>query len=146
MDYLDEPEITCQTAKLAKELGFEFKSKRFYTDKYGLCEEGEEFLYINLPIPEGKDLEYIYDCNYEFGEGERYYAPTQSLLQKWLRDVYKIHIDVSYLDCVYGFYFNITEMIVNKQSEPSKGYKTFEEALEIGLQEAIKELLKEITK
>lgn len=83
---MQEQIISLETAKLAKKLGYNISSHPIYTEKYGLCELGEETLAVKEPF------EIIYDVNGEFGEGERFYAPTQSLLQKWLRDNYNIHI------------------------------------------------------
>lgn len=70
-------------------------------------------------------------------------APTQSLLQKWLREKHNIHIGVYYnknscvwdvecwhVDDVEPFYYGNIE------------FNTYEEALENGLQEALK-LIKE---
>ena len=84
-----ETKISEETAKLAKEKGFNLRFADFYCDNYkGLCTEHDEFLIV-------EDLDgVIYDCNNEFDEGERYYVTTQSLLQKWLREYKNIHIAV----------------------------------------------------
>ena len=65
-------------------------------------------------------------------------APTQSLLQRWIREKHKIHIDVSYLDNIYNFYYKITKMESNFEYEVSKSFQTYEKALEEGLKAALK--------
>lgn len=68
-----------------------------------------------------------------------YLAPTQSKLQKWLRDIHKIHIII--VPTIHGYW---TYKIVDIQIDPSKkivrpphsidasgvDYNTYEEALE----------------
>ena len=66
-------------------------------------------------------------------------APTQSLLAKWLREEYNIIVLVDYegIDWYYyKYYYYINE--VQKYDASGKNYITFEEAYEIGLQEALK--------
>ena len=62
-------------------------------------------------------------------------APTQSLLQKWLREKHNIHL-IAYKNINidgYDWCYITTDGITNINS-----YKTYEEALEAGLQEALK--------
>lgn len=70
-------------------------------------------------------------------------APTQSLLQKWLREVYNLHVNVTeHIFNQYGFeirlktdcvhYWNCSSFTNTKYF-----YESYEEALEIGLQEAL---------
>ena len=66
-------------------------------------------------------------------------APTQSLLQKWLREKHNIIVLVDYEGIdgyYYKYYYYINE--VKKYNASDKNYITFEEAYEIGLQEALK--------
>ena len=63
------------------------------------------------------------------------YLPTQSLLAKWLREKHNIHL-IAYKNINidgYDWCFITTDGITNINS-----YKTYEEAFEIGLQEALK--------
>ncbi len=62
-------------------------------------------------------------------------APTQSLLQKWLREVHKILLWVEPI-ATDKWEFGIN--YPNGGFGDAKEYKTFEEALEVGLQEALK--------
>jgi hypothetical protein len=110
--------ITFKTAKLAKE-------KRLEAPKMG-------------------ELSYSHE-----GTGpEQYrgwgpiYAPTQSLLQKWLREVHNITISVnSYtINKTKQVQWSIDVKYINPQSLifEHDGYDIYEECLEIGLQEALK--------
>jgi len=72
------------------------------------------------------------------GEVFRKSLPTQSLLQKWLREVHNIHIDIPYMDEVLIFGYKITTIANNTEVVEIYKYNLYEEALEIGLQEALK--------
>jgi len=117
---MEEQLITFETAKLAKEKGFNAS-----------CHE----LYRKM------DNELIIGRNYASNlTTTGCIAPTQSLLQKWLREEHKIHIDVIHFidqpinneiwpDC-YQFFVD---------GEAFHPYcKTYEETLEHGLLEALK--------
>lgn len=70
------------------------------------------------------------------------YAPTQSLLQKWLRDKYNLFINIDHKP--HSQKFNMT--ISGKYDEKKRylvnhmfmQYNTYEEALEAGLLEGLK--------
>ena len=72
-------------------------------------------------------------------KGSHYAKPTQSLLAKWLREEYNIDINIitkhKDLGKFYGGFID-TNNKINKSI--GSNYKTYEEALEIGLQEALK--------
>ena len=126
---MKEQLITFETAKLAKEKGFTNiqtiteSVKREYVDYKG---DG------------------ISEYYWEDKKVQRDITPTQSLLQRWLREEYKIHIWCS--NNLYGRGFRYTlenlssdEILGRMQggSSPSEGY-TYEQALELALQEALK--------
>lgn len=71
-------------------------------------------------------------------EDEFLYAPTQSLLQKWLREKHKIHIEIEYLDEVLPYRCIVTTISNNTEVFISKFHTKYEEALEEGLIEALK--------
>ena len=127
---MQEELIKFKTAKLAKEKGFNIYNDFFYCETFGLCQLGEETLCV-FNHPKTNKIEFIYDCNNEFEEGERFYAPTQSLLQKWLREVHNIFIDVN-INLFCAIFHNKDFYTVTDY------YNIYEEALEIGLQEALK--------
>lgn len=60
-------------------------------------------------------------------------APTQSLLQRWLREKYKLMIGLTYYDVHGGFW----EWRIHYKSRVGKA-DAYEQALEEGLKEALK--------
>lgn len=72
-------------------------------------------------------------------------TPTQSLLQKWLREKHKINIDIrtEYKRQTY-YHIDVVVKSVNDFGAETKSifeefnFKTYEEALEKGLQESLK--------
>ena len=76
---------------------------------------------------------------------ERLYRPTQALASRWLREVHRIVVDVAYIPPHVGrdvwqyFVGGMDDMVWPGDYEPSdRKYETYEEAMEVGLQEAIK--------
>ncbi|MCS2335471.1 hypothetical protein [Bacteroides sp. BFG-606] len=67
--------------------------------------------------------------------------PTQSLAQKWLRETKNLHVEISYM---YGNFwiYDILRIpnhdMVGLSDRPLTHYSTYEEALEAGIQEALK--------
>ena len=114
---MEDKLIEYSTAKLAKEKGFNITNRNSYDENTGLM----------LPLD-------TYGHCYTL-EGTCP-APTQSLLQKWLRDKYEIII------CIIFELDSYEILIDNKHNTGSfqvgNVYKTYEEALEVGLQEALK--------
>ena len=133
--------VSFTTAKLALEKGFPQKEiYDFYdNDSYFMKQNGER----------------SHDDNFDWDNDRiediiQIYAPTQALLQKWLRDVHNIHIAA--FPC--GFFSNNNKKAfalgITKESTmmlgPSKTFRcdiidyleSYEEALEKGLQEALK--------
>ena len=107
---MEEQLISFETAKLAKEKGFK-RLCDFSYDEDGMitgnCEQAYNFV-----------------------------APTQSLLQKWLREKHKIHIELQ-CDSNYYKYFILIYYKTNCVFSLDDSL-IYEEALEIGLQEALK--------
>jgi hypothetical protein len=135
---MEEQLVSFETAKLAKEKGFniECKYRYFKVDKHSTFSKFHPIdSYITSTLTYEEDTS---GCLPSSKTGE---APTQSLLQKWLREVYNTHLMVEpfYNEqkvLVYGFDL-ITERI-EEETIVEKGFKTYEEALEVGLQEALK--------
>ena len=73
-----------------------------------------------------------------------YSCPTQSVAQKWLRETKNIHICVYNCACGYGYEIskadNGTHITSSVYEGPNDGGKwdVYEDALEAGLQEALK--------
>ena len=117
--------ISLETAKLAQELGYSWKSD------------------INYYYFEGKLVrDWLIP---PFGNQEAYLAPEQDLLAKWLRDVHKIYIGILYKDYEENKY----ELNLNYDRKIGGIYKeiysTFEEAVENGIKESLL-YLKELNK
>lgn len=128
---MTEQLIGFETAKLAKEKGFNIPNIRTIYNKDG--EEGE-YLW---DMKEG----YLRDLK------DNYLRVNQSLLQKWLREVHDIVVIVvpvinttRYAPIVYTNKA-IKVLFEEKNSVDHISYKTYETALEKGLVESLKLIL-----
>lgn len=119
---MEDEKVSFETAKLAKEKGFnEICNSHFEEDSGSYDSYGEEFKPNDVQTHE-----------------ILYAKPTQSLLQKWLREVHNIHINI---DCWKSATFHLIYDKDKKGSFYPKNpstWRTYEEALEVGLQEALK--------
>jgi hypothetical protein len=125
---MKEELITFETAKLAKEKGFDLEVRDYYHPNYGLTDISDELCNMN-------------GSNWAKGY---YSAPTQSLLQKWLREEHNvdISIDVLFADS-YGVFIHknrnqIGNVIIIKVTSENHITGVFENTLEVGLQKALK--------
>ena len=123
---MEDTRINFETAKLSKEKGFPQEPNRrkvpYYNYKGEFKGDVTDFLRKYLREEDTSDVESVS-------------APTQSLLAKWLREEHNIHL-IAYKNINidgYDWCFITTDGITNINS-----YKTYEEAYEIGLQEALK--------
>lgn len=126
---MEEKLIEFETAKLAKEKGFNIPC-----DGRWWIEPASDWKFSKQGVIK---------CDNSMDSIAR---PTQSLLQKWLREVHNLHIGMHYDCSIIGGYI-ITDIIksveprfINQVNKKSKyeNYKTYEEALEVGLLEALK--------
>lgn len=118
--------ISFETAKLAKEKGF--TSSEGYRWLYSL-DSKRKFIAVGAG----------YDMNIAMN------APTQSLLQRWLREEKDIHISLDFNSMdkhyyVYVEYLSFGSWTYSDQSNNLNKLPTYEAALEQGLQEALKTL------
>jgi hypothetical protein len=110
--------IEFETAKLAKEKGFEQK----HVEEHYLKDENLDT--SNMAWENGLSL------------GS---APTQSLLQRWLREEHKINLLVVEGTHIFEkITYAIDAPYIYEFGTGNKAFKTYEEALEIGLKEALK--------
>lgn len=130
---MKEQLIEFETAKLAKQKGFDWDSYVYY-----------------LPDESIYQTDDPKDYNNKFGRSGTYSAPTQSLLQKWLREKHELHIALQrifecnvepvqfqgYVVYIGGKAFE-TDYPINKELVGNY-FSTYEEALEDGLQETLK--------
>lgn len=119
---IQEEFVSFETAKLLKEAGFDIPCFTQYTERGT-----------------------VWRCNdpENFNKSDNVYSrPTQALAARWIREVHKIHVgaDMAYSKLVAGkwiYLIRFTDSIGN----PYKcvgWFNDYEEALEAGLQEAIK--------
>ena len=157
---MKEQLISFETAKLAKEKDFNILQHSYYFEDGEFKENslkgtngyyGEEYEFNLSEFNENwndkwltkKNGDRCFGCSKQQGYLETFSAPTQSVLQKWLREVYDIHIKLEY------FTDNTWDGILIYQNAPyewddntapvdAENCKTYEEALEICLQKALK--------
>ena len=123
---MEDTRINFETAKLSKEKGFPQEPNRRKVPYYNYKGEFKGDV---------KDWLRKYLRNEDTSDVESVSAPTQSLLAKWLREEHNIHL-IAYKNINidgYDWCYITTDGITNINS-----YKTYEEAYEIGLQEALK--------
>lgn len=120
---MTEELVTLKTAKILKEKGFNEFCK-------------------NIINYNGKIMETVYRTNNDLPKSF-YSCPTQSIAQKWLRETKKMHICI--IREVYGYGYDICKTDDDSFVDESGLYgndcllwHTYEEALEAGLQEALK--------
>jgi len=120
---MEEQLISFKTAKLAKNKGF-----RQHQGHLKMYRDEDGYLFDNIGP--------AYDI-----EGHCSYAPTQSLLQKWLREKHEMLIrpDHSYFPSFKDreWYCSV-KFKYDKWKRACKGRNSYEEALEHGLQKALK--------
>jgi hypothetical protein len=131
---LKEDLISFETAKLAHKASFVFK--------------GRTHDWLSTTLPYHEDGKRNIDFSYK---GELYPAPTQTLLKKWLRLKHNLLVEVNYrtFGCSSGNgYFYMVERKNKDKSMNNyigktifEGFKSEEEALEVGLQVALKILI-----
>jgi hypothetical protein len=118
--------ITYETAVLAKKKGFDELCQYSY--------EGETLAKTHRPWKNSED-------------DTEYAACTQSLLQRWLREIHKIDvISLPWRDHGDDLNDPYTYRPMIHRVKTYDEYKTYEEALEFGLQEALKLIKKCLTK
>lgn len=140
---IEESYVSFNTAKMLKEAGFEemVNSCFMYDDKA----DEYEYEFVNGYAIVKKALRDNYN-----GYENTISRPTQALAVRWLREVHGIHVVITEEAYTNGINYLWQVLIYNPLSidcwdNKSTGmygdngeYKTYEEALEAGLREAIK--------
>ena len=127
---MQEQLITFDTAKLAKENGLNIEGHKYYYDS------ANSILHHSVKMEMHNELGHIL-------------VIEQSLLQKWLREEYEIYIYIEpkttvtmtpkYIRCCSAWVqFDNGKLINSHRVDGLKVNSTYEEALEKGLQEALK--------
>lgn len=128
---MQEQKVNFVTAKLTQEKGFDWCTNEAYLLD---TEDGDEI--------KDSDWEQIMEDNPDVFEFIGY-APTQSVLQKWLREVHNIFVNADYYQGYpeVRFYYDIKILgddNYNGNQDSDDNIYTYEQALELGLQEALK--------
>ena len=134
---LREKLISFETAILAKEKGFKNACD-------GFVNKDNEYIFMpDLLYPNNSEFSHNSEEDPEVVEWKELMktlvlAPTQSLLQKWLREVHEISIKIDdyYTNSRVRFDYNVCEL-GSQEDNPVGIFETYEEALEIGLYQAL---------
>jgi len=134
---MEDKLIDYELAVLAKRKGFDIPVHAYYQYHSGTIYERitDHFVMYSILPDNAKD------------DIECFLRPTQSLLQKWLRDKHKIDVEVHVytrphycVDIINQYsgveYVNNPNLIVLFEEHP-RAFITYEEALEEGLKQAI---------
>lgn len=132
---MEEEKVSFETAKLAKEKGFDLNVYNWFDANKNPFIEEEPIEWESSVIK-----------NFNRGDKNQISRPTQSLLQRWLREVHKIRVYVENKTAGdFGFIIytlNSPELCAGqpwvRNSYFTLHFKTYEEALEVGLQESLK--------
>lgn len=133
---LKEDIVSFATAKLAKTAGFWY--------------DGNTNDWLSTTLPYHEDGTRPIDLRYK---GELWSAPTQALLQRWLRDKHKVFVEVNFRKFAYGvsngyFYICGSKKYHSVNSYFGKNvfqpFDTYEDALEVGLQQGLKIVIDKI--
>lgn len=132
---MTEQLISFNTAKLAKEKGFNWPTLFYYFENYNA---GLDYILVDDILTQFGNIEGVEDHNRSSYYCNRYSVPTQSHLQKWIREVHTIHIEISsYNDndkIIYEYWIKDFRKDADvKVIDGMKNYNTYEEALEAGL-------------
>ena len=126
---MKEKQITQTTARLAKRAGFYIPVVSFNVKDSRVTgfNRNPKEIYYKTGFPD-----------FGYKASDLFIIVSQSVLQKWLREKYNIHVIPSWLYSGYGYSIYSTHW--NRQNGI---LGTYENAMEKGLQEALKMILKE---
>lgn len=143
---IQEEVCTYEVCKLAKEKGFNCKVYNYYQAKKHYCEtlRGIELHSVCWKL----ETDYCYS-RYNKGSEDIVSAPTQSLLQRWLREEKNIHIEI--IATASGYYWCINKTngtsitdsdVLNRFTNENSGrFDAYEHALEDALKYALENLI-----
>lgn len=124
---MTEELVTLETAKLLKEKGFVWECERII---------GCNKVITKYDLPQSMSC-----CTEIDDEPVEFLCPTLYIAQKWLRETKNLHIEIFYMRGDYWVYGILTipeHDIIELPNRPLVHYKSYEEALEAGIQEALK--------
>ena len=133
---MEEKLITFDTAKLAKEKGFNWKTNKIWM--FGCPPwEDDDYWYPEKDIWYHRDRDYLCDIPYH---EPWYYSPTQGHLQKWIREVHGIHVEIYSNASGWGYILTKLNGTTIQEIMDDIFFDSNEEALEVGLVEALKRI------
>ena len=139
-----ESYVSIETAKMLKEVGFDWEVNHWYADKPGDTELYEDYA---RPMNANQYFDPDHYC-------QAFSAPTLAVAQRWLREQHRMHICVSsimhfscqeWYMCSYKYetekdiVFNYATTNENKHNT----FRTYEDALETGINKCLIILLEE---
>jgi hypothetical protein len=135
--------VKIKTAKLAKEKGFVEPCKKYYVE-YLITNESDNPSFRTKKGEIELSTDFIINNSHSDLSNENYIcyaAPSQSLLQRWLREKYNIHVEPYISRILFGYIIKAMDNhpIYPSIQETDKicGFQTYEDALENGLYEAL---------
>lgn len=138
-ELLQDPVVSYETANLAFKRGFKdviglIKGKSYYNHKQVLngdvTEELKEYSQLRKQFESKEEIEQ-HKTKFSIA------APTQSLLQKWLRDEYNIIVEIQFDSVSFGYRIFNPNLASDHFSDWKFDRWNFEQALEEGLKEAL---------
>lgn len=133
---IEENYVSFDTVKLLKEAGFDVPTRGIWRTtrtgdsgfvEYNCKQTTDDLCWNSL---DGFQYEYL--------------APTQALAARWLREKHRIALDIAFIppsvdgDVWQYFVGEMDDMIWKGDYEAGRRYATYEQAMEAGLQEALK--------
>lgn len=132
--------INIETAKLAKEKGFDLPTVCCYNNHHS--KRGEKLTYrfnIKFTVPSSNRSQKIkYKSNSDLAKWHLS-APTRSLLQKWLREKHQFHIEIipDKNDPINKWHSVNYYLKCMKEPDNIGIFNTYEKALEAGLKQGL---------
>lgn len=125
---IEEQYVSFETAKLAKEKGFDIPTRYGFSERRSL---------VRVDTSDNWNQ-----------DKELYSRPTQSLLARWLRENYGLFIEVTVdfirliRECDYAkyypiYYYKIVNLNNADYTNNKEEFHSYEEAMEAGLREAL---------
>lgn len=129
---MEEQYIKFETAKLAKEKGFDIVTMKYFNSEEDLI------------IPKEHEIEYYpYQPVNHNKQQYNWSRPTQALLQRWLREVHNIIViidtNMMYTDLDISYTYFVSNYTKNSWNNlwGELALRTYEETLEVGLQKGL---------
>lgn len=132
---IHEEIVTCEVAKLAKEKGFPQDPK-----EYNNC---QLYCWDNLRKIHSLCISAMWYTG-EYNREDMYAAPTQSLLQRWLREEKGVNMQVIWIEPYNRYYWSLwinDEFRMSEYLDLEQAYSNYELALEDALKYALENLV-----